>query len=981
MRLRHILGGLLVLAVAAVMSPPVFQFAVGRGVMILAQRRGVDVRIDKVGGSIFEPVIFYGVNATASSSQRTSANIGIARVAVDYSLSALVFKGGSDCVRGVVIDGLNGRFNFPADDRPRDLPAAKPGTRKLFPNRLLPSKIDAMHVNLKFRQGDDFVYLLDMRCLASDTEPGAVEVGKIVLKQPWLVKTFPAVKGAAALQGSRISLANVALGDGVKFTSLSSDLSELSRGRLKVEFDLTAFSGIIRGEINGTAGRMHSQVEVNGSFAQISVPELASFFEYNGETEGVIREGKFSFNGSLRNLEKATFSIRLEAADFRLGNRQWNSLIGGATLVEHHIQIPELRLKQAHNELNLRGEMTLPTKRIEWWQSDFAFDISAKVNNLTELSALFGSGFGETAGKVTVDGSVKCANQSFSGELGIAGSKLSYRGAPVEKLRASVKLSGNELQLASLELSNKNDFVRGRGVVNILGAEKRYWGEMKASVADLERYSALLQKPVVPQPLAGGLTVDWSGDGTANTHSGAFHATLKKFRLVSVTEPKAHPLNADMEATYSPGNIFFSKFVIWDNDTNFSANVTAAPKMLNLQSVRLEQNDAVTLEGDALLPFNVWSAWKNASWMTLVEFDSPCKISLTAKNFDLREAAMLGGRQLPVKGTLQMNLTTDGTPNDISANGKIALKKAQFTVGDDAPDVIGADGELVFDGQDLRTEKFQVRFNALEYETRGIAHLKNLHNPDFDIAVAGKKIPVTLRRDAGIDADLDLNLRGTLGHAIVSGTAQVLAVRLAEKPSALSLVSGNGDLEIAPVFPFDTAQTPFDKWQVDVACVTPEPAKILLTKNTDTTEDQPTAKLPGSFTAVCAARGTVSALQLAGRVDFQNVEAASAHAQLRIDSGTIQFFGNDAPPWFAIAVSGKASGNNLTGWIFGQAKRRASFFLPDSALSQEEILSLIKTGQPSPPRAIADLDAAQNPALDLKEFSAPAESSIDLRTR
>ncbi len=135
-------------------------------------------------------------------------------------------------------------------------------------------------------------------------------------------------------------------------------------------------------------------------------------------------------------------------------------------------------------------------------------------------------------------------------------------------------MKGNELQIEQLELASKNDFVRGKGVVNILGQEKRYWGELKASVADLSRYSAIMQKPFVPQPLAGGLTVDWSGDGMAKAHSGAFHAQLKKFRLVSVTEPKAHPLNADVEATYSPGNIFFSKLLVWDNNTNLSAKVT-----------------------------------------------------------------------------------------------------------------------------------------------------------------------------------------------------------------------------------------------------------------------------------------------------------------------------------------------------------------------------------------------------------------------
>jgi hypothetical protein len=980
--LRRLLALLLVLAVAAALTPPVFQFAVLHAAVFFAKRRDVDLRIEKVGGSIFEPVSFYGVKASAVSSSRTTASFEAPRVDVDWSLAALVFKAGAGCVRAIAIDGLNGRFDFPANDSAENSPAensnstANESTRHLWPIRLLPSKIDVSRVNLTFQQGENFVRLENLRCAASDTEPGTVQFGKIVVKQPWLAKTFPSAKGVAALQNSRLSLADIALGDNVKFKSISSDLAELSRGQLKAEFDIDAFSGAIRGEINGAAGKMHSQMEVNGSFAQISVQELANFFDFNGKAGGLINEGNFSFNGSLRNLQKATFKIYLEAADFQLGKRRWNSLVGGATLVEHHIQIPGLRLVQAHNELNLKGEMILPTKRIEWWQSEFAFDIAAKIDNLAELSALFGPEFADAGGRATIDGSVKGADQSFNGELAIAGDGLSYRKTPVEKLRASIKLSGNELQVASLELSNKSDFVRGKGVVNILGQEKRYWGELKASVAELALYSALLQKPLVPQPPAGGLTVDWSGDGTANAHSGAFKAQLKKFRLVSVTEPKAHPLNADLEATYSPGNIFFSKFVVSDSATSFSAKVSAAPKTLNLQAVRIAHEDAVWLEGDALLPFNIWSAWQNASWSTLLEFDSPCKISLAAKNLDLHAVAMLCGRQLPVKGELQMNLTTDGTMNDLSADGKLSLKKAQVNFGDDEPDVVGAEGELTLVQQTLQTEKFQIRFNALEYEATGKIDFKNLRDPNLDIGISGKKIPLVLRPDTSIDADLDLNLRGTFGHAIVSGTAQLLDLKLAEKPSSDSLLDSGGDLQIAPVFPFDTAKPPFDKWQLDVALATPEPAKISWPQKNDAPKPASAALLKTD----CSARGTGADIRLAGRVDFQNVEVASAHAQLTINEGTVEFFGDTTPPWFAVAVSGKASGENVTGWIFGQAERRSSFFLSASALSQEEILSLIKTGMPSYPHAIADLDTVDAP-LELKGFSAPAAPLFDLRTQ
>lgn len=982
LRARWLLAALGAVILACAMTPQIFRFGIRHAAIFLAQSKGINLSIGKVDGSIFEPVLFYRMKISALSAAGTRSDIEIARMDVRFSWASLLFRHGAGFLPVVAIDGLNGRFVFqPETGGAQASVSARSGTRLHWPERLIPSKIDATRVNLAFELQDAFVRLENLRCSANNVEPGILQIDKVIIAQPWLEKTFSSVNGTTSLQNSQLSIANVSLQNGIEIAGASSDLAEMSRGRLKINFDLAAFDGAIRGEIKKTANDPHSLLEANGDFAQISVPALAVFFEFSGEAGGVIKEGKFTFSGSPRNLEKATLSVRLEATGFRLGKRQWDSLIAGATMVDRHVQIRELQLKQAHNALNLKGEMSLPAPGAEWWQSDFAFDLAAKIDNLTELSALLGPGFEYTAGKITIDGSIKCAHQSFDGALAVSGSNLSYRGAPLDTLRASIKLAGNELQVASLEFSGKNDFLRGKGVVNILGPDKRYWGELKASLSDLSRYSALLQKPIVPEPPAGGLTVEWSGDGVSKAHSGAFHAQLKKFRLISVTEPKAHPLNADMEATYSPGNIFFSKFVLWDNETSFSAKVTAAPKTLNLQSIRLQQRDALWLEGDALLPFNVWSAWQNASWATLLDFDAPCKVNLIAKNLDLRATALLSGREPPVKGELQMNLNADGTLNNIKTSGKIQLKKCRLSVGDGEPDGIGADADLSLDGQDLDIERLRARFNGLEYEARGKIHFKNPRDPDFDIGIRGEKIPFPLCDNVKAVADADLNLRGTFGEALLSGTAQLLDLKLSGKPDAASLVSSGSKLEINPVFPFNPSRSPFSQWEFEVAFRSAEPAKILMTSDNEPTSGPPKFEPAGSLTAHCALRGRGAAIRLSGRADFQNVPVGSAFAQLAINGGTLQFFGNDAAPWFALSVSGKAGDKNLTGWIFGQAERRSTFFMSDPPLSQDECVRLIKTGFSSAPEAIANLDVAEKVPLELKQFSAPAGSLIDLRTK
>ena len=984
-RKRLVLAVLLTAVLVCLLTPSIFQFEVRHAAILIAHLHGIDLGIDKVTGSIFEPVSFYGIRLTALSAAHTASDISIDRADVTLSPANLLFKRGAGFLRAVSIDGANGTFIFqPGGSGAGSLSSQRGEGGNPWVEKLIPSKIDAIHVNLLFQRGKDSVELQNLRGVVSDREPGTIEIGRIIVKQSWLAKTFTSVKGDTAFQNSRISIANLSLEKNLAVTNASSDLMELAAGRLKVDFDLAAFNGSIRGEMLSASASLDSPLEANGEFKRISVAQLAAFFQFDGESNGVVNEGKFTFHGAWRNLQKATLSARFDATDFQLGTRKWNSLVVGATLLENRLDISELNLKQAHNELALKGTMALPQPGTEWWQSEFAFNIAATINNLTELSTLFGPDFVDMSGKVSIDGSINGSNQSYRGELAVSGSNLTYRTAPFDTLRASVKLNGNELDVANLELTNKNDFVRGNGTVNILGAQRRYKAALKASVDDLTRYSAILQKPIVPQPLAGGLVVDWSGDGVGGLHSGAFTAQLKKFRPISLTEPKANPLNADVEATYSPGNIAFTRFWIWDNAVNLSAKVTAAPKSLNLQSIRLAQgqgqNAKVWLEGDALLPFDVWSAWANGSLADLLEFDSPCKLNLTAKNLDLRETGLLSGREQPVKGELDASLTADGTLNDIKTNGRVQLKKWQVALGEAGAEVMGGDADLAFDGQNLRIEKSLSHVYGRDFGAQGTINIKNLRNPGFDVTVSTKKVAFSAGKDIAADTDVDLELHGTCDDVAVGGAVHLQDVKLPVKPDTLALIYPAAGIGLAPALPFDASRAPFNKWRYDVAIDTPQPVKALwLEDNRLTPESAPKYDPSGTLSVTGALRGTGAAARFSGDAVFQNVAVSSPHSQLTISDGTLIFFADNSPAWLSLAVSGSTTGHNLSGWIYGPESDKSSWFFTDPQLPQDEILDLITTGASFRPPPITNLDTKGDVPLELNDFSGTPDSSAGLQ--
>jgi hypothetical protein len=97
----------------------------------------------------------------------------------------------------------------------------------------------------------------------------------------------------------------------------------------------------------------------------------------------------------------ATASLRLTAVNFQWESRQWDSLTLGATLMNRHLQIPELQLWQGKNHLALSGDLRLPDAGRAWWQSEFTCNIAAKIETLTELSALLLPEFKYAAGRAT----------------------------------------------------------------------------------------------------------------------------------------------------------------------------------------------------------------------------------------------------------------------------------------------------------------------------------------------------------------------------------------------------------------------------------------------------------------------------------------------------------------------------------------------------------------------------------------------------
>jgi hypothetical protein len=944
---------LLILAalVGAIIYPPTFLFAVRQVLAFEALRYGFHLSIGRMDGSVADPIRLYNARLSHNSEAGTSTMLEIDEAHTTFGWRHLFWQRDAKIWHDLNLDGVRGTIDLPSASQS---PGARPSPFRLFssskpPRLLLPSSLTISHANILIRQGGGTVRLEGLDLQASDVEAGHLVIGALSVQEPWMTSVFSNCRGSLLLQDSKLVLANMKLTDALSITSASADLPELLRGQLQMEFALDAFSGNIQGELRSRAREQHLDFESSGTFANISVAQLAAFFSQ--DADGSIKQGKFTFRGSPRDLAKATFTTRFEAGAFRWGARRWNSLVAGATYVHHHLESLQFQLTQAHNSLLLKGDMNVPENWNQWWKTDFNFDVAAKIDNLSELSALLGPGFEDIFGKLTVDGAVSGDNASFNGQLIVSGSHLSFRKAPLDELQAAIKLQGNEIQVTNAEFTHGDDFLRGHGVVNILG-EKRYWGEIKASVADLSLYASFLQPPIAPEAFGGGLMLDWSGDGAQSAHSGAFTVRLNHVRPLSAGSADAwQPIDVTAEATYSPDSIFFSNLVLGDGETTLASRVVANPSSLTLQNLKLLHGKSVWLAGDAQIPLNVWAAWQNPGAASWWNFESPCKLDLKLDRLSVHDTLLLSGRQQPFDGELTGNLKSDGTLAKLTAAGHLVIKNAAGTVPDGT--LKAGDATLDFNGSQLSAASASGDWNGLAWSASGAVTAPDVRTPSLDLAIKLPTAPLSLGNGMDATAALDLRATGQLSTLAISGTAQLQSLKINRSPSLENLVGPGGTGLQGPLPALTLAGPP--AWKLNVQVIGNASVELA---GASTSRDRPAPERvsaaavdpSGIISPTLEISGSLAHPAISGSIAVKGFSITEGPGQIAIAGGA--FFLNPVDPAatsLVLRTSGVAGGAPFDGYIFGTLAQKHFTWSPrlTAILAGSATLSPIPASAPS----------------------------------
>ena len=893
----------LLLAVLTLIAyPPTFRLAVRELLTFEAWRYGFHLTIGRIDGSVAQPIQVRDARLSHTSDAGTSSMLEIGTASASFAWRHFFWQRDMLVWQDLSLDGVRGTIDLPTYAHRAPKASTSPfrllGASK-SPRILLPASLTISNATITIRESKGQVRLADLNLQASNMEAGQLSIGALSVQEPWMTSLFSNCHGSLLIHDSKLVLAGMKLTDSLTIDSASADLPALLRGELQMEFALDAFSGNIQGELQSGAHEEHIIFDGSGTFAHISVAQLAAFL--GEDADGQIKDGKFSFHGSPRDLARATFTTRFEAGDFRWGARKWNSLIAGATYVDERLQHLDFQLRQAHNSLALNGQMKIPQSWKEWWKTDFNFVVAAKIDNLTELSALLGPGFDDTSGKLTADGSVSGDNSSFNGQLIVSGSHLTFRKAPLDTLQAAIKLQGNEIQVTTAEFTHGDDYLRADGVVNILG-EKRYWGEVKASVADLSVYSAFLQPPIAPEAFGGGLMLDWQGDGASGAHSGAFTVKLNRIRpLVSGSSDASWaPIDLNAEATYSPQSIFFSNLVLGNGETTLASRVVANPRSLTLQGLKLSHGKSTWLSGDAQIPLNVWAAWESPATAAWWNFDSPCKLNLAANRLYVRDTLFLSGRQQGYDGELTGNFHSDGTLAKLNGSGHLTIRHGGGTLPSGM--LKDCNATLYLMGSVVTVSYADGDWSGTPWTGSGTITAPDVRKPVLALEL---RLPIVrLPLGPGMDAitALDLHASGAPGTLGISGTAQMLRVEIDRAASIESLIANGGTGLSAPL----------------PALSLPGPAMWKLNIHVGGNAALKLANTGGMIAPDLTVSGSLARPAISGSVAIKGIDITDDPDHITITDGA--FFLNPAHPEqtaLALHASGMAQYQPFDGYLYG----------------------------------------------------------------
>ena len=334
---------------------------------------------------------------------------------------------------------------------------------------------------------------------------------------------------------------------------------------------------------------------------------------------------------------------------------------------EAEVKLEHLTLVRGKNSVRVAADYTLPADLKSWLDQRAKLDVAVDA---PELSAFLAPESGvDFKGKLKVTGQAEAESRRIKGSFFVEGRDISAQGLPVRTVDANIMVSESMMRITQLEavLDDRNRVSAGGEVQ--LGEKLAYRGNLNVQLDDLSLF-----QPLLGTVLAGKLSAKWEGwgDATALQHFGNGGVDLTGGQF---GEQKG--LTAHFQADYTPEYINLPDFVATAGDLGqASLALFWRENRLKVMNLAVRQKKLMLLEGSAEVPLHLAEAQKLEK---LVPADEPLTVALKTKDLNLRALFAQLGQDPPVVGTVNLDISAQGTTDDLVANVTLKATGLQST--------------------------------------------------------------------------------------------------------------------------------------------------------------------------------------------------------------------------------------------------------------------------------------------------------------
>lgn len=670
---------------------PALVWGARKAIDTFAPKLGLRLEVGTLRLHLFHPIELRDVHFEVTNPPASRTDARAALIALRTNSLAEIFFGDGRVFRDLVIEGLRGTFDF---RKPALIPQPMPSfTREqqeqvaALTLRFLPKKLDLGNCDAVFLADGQSYTITGLNGNFDEAASGSLRIDKALIEAGSIHQEILHGQAVTAWKDGAMYLSDLRLRDQIVVRDFVANFVNI--GGVSLDWELGAYGGTVRGNV--VFGEENHQPAIDASVAIVNLPvkPIPDLIALPARADGIVRDARLTFRGNPDQPLDNEISLHVSADNFRWNERGWQSLVAGVNYIGRRLYVTAFDLRQADNRISVNGELAVPEHPRDLPNTHYLANVSADVRDLHALAALAGPPFDQLGGQLSLYGAFQGDKGRMGGYVNADASGITYQTLPPASAHVSVIAKDGDLQIPYAGLWANDDRIEAKGSVGLY-APHRYTGELTGRIADLGLYTPFGGEAVAQNVLTGAATLEWQGDGTASSHSGAFHARLDNV----VTSATPTGLTGEFAGTYSPQNVYFSTVRLTHGALELNSRLTVASSGVNVTGLSLKRGKLGLLAGDGFVPLDVFALSSGKTLAQALDTTKPVYASFTSGDLPVADLIQMAGQKATVRGQIRLNLGASGTLPQLQLTGQLTGRELSATIEDFTIPQTTADIEL-----------------------------------------------------------------------------------------------------------------------------------------------------------------------------------------------------------------------------------------------------------------------------------------------